>query len=370
MSSNILIFDKNHDNIANIKVLCNFPDCNIISSESLDQFQEISDKNFISVILINDQQKKLETFVNTLKKNIKFNLIPIMIYGQRILDLERYKLIASGVLDVLDFPINPSIFKARLQSAIVHGQIFEQFSYHKETLDRDKHNMFFNERLKISKELAMNLANEIKDHFNFILNSTNILIKKSLEESLANEIKKINQYAASACNILNFMVEQTSLQAPVFKKMSIYNVVDKAISKIHQELAKNSYCPIKIFSNIYDANFNIDQINLEKSIYNILVNAYESIFMHNDITFYGIIEVNGFEKNGTYIISIKDNGIGIHSDTTKKIFNPFFSTKSNKPGMGLTFARQVIENSHKGSIKVESENSKGCVFEITLPLNN
>jgi len=370
MPSNILIFDQNPENLTNLKVLCDFPDCNIIESDSLNRFQEISDKNFISVILIHDQQKNLGEFVTTLKKNIKFNLIPIIIYGKRILELEKYRLLERGVLDVLDFPFNPTLFRVRIKSAILQGQIFEQFAHHKESLEQDKHNMFFNERIKISKELAMNLANEIKDHFNFILNSSNLLMKKQLEQGLADEISKINKYASSACNILNFMVEQTALHEPVFKKDSIHSVVDNAISKVRQELSKNSYCSVKIFSNISDTNFNLDKTNLEKAIFNILVNAYEAIFMLNDVHFNGAIEVNGFEQNGVYTLLVKDNGIGVHKDTAKKIFNPFFSTKSSKPGMGLTFARQVIENSHKGSIKVESENSKGCVFEITLPLNN
>jgi len=72
--------------------------------------------------------------------------------------------------------------------------------------------------------------------------------------------------------------------------------------------------------------------------------------------------------NHNMIIEINDNGIGMSEDVKKRIFDPFFSTKSKAgTGLGLSLTARVI-NVHGGKIEVESEPEKGARFRILLPL--
>lgn len=66
-------------------------------------------------------------------------------------------------------------------------------------------------------------------------------------------------------------------------------------------------------------------------------------------------------------ISISDVGPGISSNDLGKIFNPFFTTKTEGMGMGLSIARTIFE-AHGGRIWAENQATGGAVFRLVLPL--
>jgi signal transduction histidine kinase len=67
-------------------------------------------------------------------------------------------------------------------------------------------------------------------------------------------------------------------------------------------------------------------------------------------------------------LEVADNGPGIPPDLLDKIFVPFFSTKPEGSGIGLSLSRQIIRN-HGGQLSVSSEKGKGTRFRILLPLD-
>ena len=66
-------------------------------------------------------------------------------------------------------------------------------------------------------------------------------------------------------------------------------------------------------------------------------------------------------------LEVSDNGMGIPPEILEKIFVPFYSTKAEGSGIGLSLSRQIIRN-HGGQISVESTVEKGCTFKILLPV--
>lgn len=67
------------------------------------------------------------------------------------------------------------------------------------------------------------------------------------------------------------------------------------------------------------------------------------------------------------LISLKDEGIGMTEDKLKRLGEPFYTTKERGTGLGLMVSYKIIEE-HQGEIMVESEEGKGTVFHITLPV--
>jgi signal transduction histidine kinase len=66
------------------------------------------------------------------------------------------------------------------------------------------------------------------------------------------------------------------------------------------------------------------------------------------------------------LITVEDSGPGIDPENADRIFHPFFTTKSEGTGMGLSICRSIIE-AHNGSLSLRSASNRGSVFEILLP---
>lgn len=119
----------------------------------------------------------------------------------------------------------------------------------------------------------------------------------------------------------------------------------------------------------YDAeqptlHVNIDRIQIEQVIINILKNAQEAISSDSpSIT----IHTSSDKYKRNLIITIDDNGCGMTPEVIEHIFIPFYTTKTNGSGIGLSICKQIM-SLHGGTITVNSTIGKGTAFTLTLPL--
>lgn len=119
----------------------------------------------------------------------------------------------------------------------------------------------------------------------------------------------------------------------------------------------------------YDAeqpalHVNIDRIQIEQVIINILKNAQEAISSDSpSITIH--TSTDKYKRN--LIITIDDNGCGMTPEVIEHIFIPFYTTKTNGSGIGLSICKQIM-SLHGGTITVNSTIGKGTAFTLTLPL--
>tara|TARA_B100001996_G_C18359460_1_gene477213 strand:- start:30 stop:650 length:621 start_codon:yes stop_codon:yes gene_type:complete len=98
------------------------------------------------------------------------------------------------------------------------------------------------------------------------------------------------------------------------------------------------------------------------SIENIVINSIDSI--DNDM---GVVTISLKKTDDKIIIRIKDNGRGIPRKDWRNIFRPGFSTKTTGWGLGLSLSSRIIQDIHKGKIRVvESVQNKGTLIEIIL----
>lgn len=107
----------------------------------------------------------------------------------------------------------------------------------------------------------------------------------------------------------------------------------------------------------------VDQELLSRVLINILKNAMEAVAGNaheKEIT----ISTNT-DAEGQHIIAIADNGAGIAPDDLTNIFVPFFTTKKEGTGIGLSLSRKIV-HAHKGRLTVFSKLGEGTVFTIVL----
>jgi two-component system, sensor histidine kinase and response regulator len=106
----------------------------------------------------------------------------------------------------------------------------------------------------------------------------------------------------------------------------------------------------------------VDRENITRALFNVIENGIEAMTRPpRRLTVSTALRSDFFE------IRIADSGRGIGREKLKSIFDPFFTSKTHGPGLGLTFALKTIQN-HNGRIAVESEKAKGSVFTIKLPI--
>jgi signal transduction histidine kinase len=82
----------------------------------------------------------------------------------------------------------------------------------------------------------------------------------------------------------------------------------------------------------------------------------------------GVLKIKAALNNENINVTFEDNGQGIPSDEIEKIFDPFYTTKDEGTGLGLSFIFQVI-TAHNGDVDVESRIGEGAKFTIKLPIN-
>jgi signal transduction histidine kinase len=101
---------------------------------------------------------------------------------------------------------------------------------------------------------------------------------------------------------------------------------------------------------------------LEEIFFNLVINACHSMEQKG-----GELRLNAYQPNGKVIVEIEDTGSGIPKQNQKKIFEPFYSTKSEKgSGLGLYITKQLVER-NGGKISVKSKSGEGAKFTLTLP---
>jgi signal transduction histidine kinase len=107
---------------------------------------------------------------------------------------------------------------------------------------------------------------------------------------------------------------------------------------------------------------NADKDQIEQVLINLIKNAIDAT---ESIT-NPIIKIDVFLKDKATCFSVTDNGIGIPFDRFDQVFVPFFSTKHDGSGIGLSLSQEIMRL-HGGSITVKSEEGKGATFTISLP---
>lgn len=104
-----------------------------------------------------------------------------------------------------------------------------------------------------------------------------------------------------------------------------------------------------------------DPVRLRTAILNIMLNGIEAMEEGE-----GLLSIESKRDQDYCVLTISDNGSGIKQEDIPHLFDPFFTNKAKGMGLGLTTTQNIIQ-SHKGSIRVESEFKNGTTFIIRFP---
>ena len=185
-----------------------------------------------------------------------------------------------------------------------------------------------------------------------------------LKSDLPDLIKSCKEGADRAKNIIQDLKSFSRMEEVAITDVDIPHEIDTTLNILHNKIKNKAEVHKEYMENVPRIEAFGGQLN--QVFMNIINNAVGAIKDHGDIW----IRINTDKEHKNLIIEIEDNGIGMDEETTRKVFNPFFTTKpvGQGTGLGLSITYKIIKN-HQGDINVESRQGMGTKFIITLPIN-
>lgn len=219
-------------------------------------------------------------------------------------------------------------------------------------------------------EIAAEMAHEINQPLYAISNFAQagvLHLQSGDPERLAQLqvcLEHIYTQAGRAAQIVKNLRNFVSKSEVVYEDVSLNQLVRDAIELVAIE-ARRRRVHMELKLDPRDVLIHVNPVSIQQVLVNLLVNAYEALENlpngNHQVKVSTCVDVENAE------IAVEDSGPGIEEDQLKRVFEPFFSTKSQGMGMGLAVSRTIVMN-HGGKIWAERNDKGGTTFRITLPL--
>jgi hypothetical protein len=217
------------------------------------------------------------------------------------------------------------------------------------------------EHLATLGELATGLAHEIRNPLAGIAGVIEIIGRDLPSTSPARSVvKDVRQEIARINHIVTDLLQTARPHPPKVHKSDLNTTVEHAVMLGRQQaLAKSIEISLVKDPSLPEVEHDSDQIH--QLLLNLLLNALQAI--DSD----GKIKVSVRQHGTAAVVEVSDNGRGIAPDHLPNIFRPFYTTKGDGTGLGLSLARRIVED-HHGRIDVTSGVGQGTTFAVVLPL--
>jgi polar amino acid transport system substrate-binding protein len=217
-------------------------------------------------------------------------------------------------------------------------------------------------RLRALGQMMMGIAHEIRNPLTAILTYTQLLPKKmdNLEfrqfftQQVTDEIIRLNGLID---HLLDYARPKKSSPVAFSLPELIEDLLKLLKPKWHQKGIHVSL-DFDSSSHVY-----ADRQQIQQVLMNILINAIQAVSDK------GCIQLSTTSEEETVKLQITDNGTGIDEQNLHKVFEPFFTSKPDGVGLGLSISYQLIRE-NKGAIEVHSTKGEGTQFTIQLPSVN
>ena len=226
-----------------------------------------------------------------------------------------------------------------------------------------KQEIMKSERLAMIGQLAAGVAHEINNPLGSILIYSHLLLEDLEENDPRGEnLKKIVNQATRCKVIVKGLLDFAHQSEPEMKPSDVNRIVNEVLSLVERQAVFHNIKIIKKLS-INLPFVMVDETQIQQVFMNIVLNAAEAMEGQGEL----IIETS---SDGKFInAKFTDTGCGIPEQNIKKLFEPFFSTKTKGHGIGLGLAISYgIIKKHNGRINIDSEVGKGSTFTIQLPI--
>jgi signal transduction histidine kinase len=242
------------------------------------------------------------------------------------------------------------------------NRMVEQLRQSREEIERlHRTQMSRAEHFATLGELAAGLAHEIRNPLAGIAGVVEIIGRDLPATSPARSVvKDVRVEIAQINHILTDLLQTARPHPPSIRRSNLNTTVEHAVMLARQQ-ALSRPIEIEFRKNPALPEIEHDSDQMHQVLLNLLLNAIQAIDGTGRIT----VEIEARGQSAVIIVS--DSGRGILPEHLPNIFRPFYTTKGNGTGLGLSLARRIVEE-HHGHIEVTSTVGKGSRFVVSLPL--
>ncbi len=223
------------------------------------------------------------------------------------------------------------------------------------------------EKLESLGILAGGIAHDFNNILAAILSNVQLaLMKQQKNEDNKKYLLHTVEITRNASELTKQLLTFSKGGAPVKKDASLNELIEDTTRFVLR--GTNTKADFAIPEDLWGAS--IDEAQISQVIHNLVLNANQAMPQGGIIRISAenmVVEEESHLKPGKYVkITVRDQGVGIPRENLSKIYDPFFTTKKDGNGLGLTTSYSIMKK-HNGYIDVESREDNGTTFFIYLP---
>jgi PAS domain S-box-containing protein len=223
-------------------------------------------------------------------------------------------------------------------------------------------------RLTTMGELAASIAHEVNQPLTAVTNNSNACLRLLSAGNLKADVLRqaLEEIVAdgSRASVVVARIRGFIKKAPAEKnELDINEVIQEVLSLAGRELLENRVlveCRLTRALPLVLA----DRVQLQQVLLNLIMNSIEAMITVTDQP-RSLCVQSRVDESGDILVAVRDSGTGLGAEA-ERLFTPFFTTKANGTGMGLSISRSLVEN-HGGRLWATPNLPMGAVFSFTLP---
>ncbi len=350
----ILVVDDEKSNIYLFKGILETQNYKVYTAQNAMDGSKILEEEKIDCILLDIMMPEITgiDFLDELMEHPENKNIPVIMVSAKTNENDVSEALDRGAMDYIKKPVSEVELLARLRSALLIKNREEKLRM---LLDQNK-------------EIVSIISHDLRSPFTSIVGFSQYLLS---DETLSDEqkyyIEFIFKNSVSQLDYLDKLLNMVQLESGklelVLEQVNLKELLEESLKIFGIKIeSKNIDLEVKISENL---KVNVDKTLFSQAINNLIGNAVK--FTRDS----GKIKINCYIKNGTTIISITDNGIGIKEKDKPKIFEKFEKFYSSEiknekgTGLGLSNCKKILD-AHNIEISFESEEGKGTTFTIII----
>ena len=304
--------------------------------------------------------------------------IPVIILTARADEETKLSALSAGANDFLTKPFSTSELHVRVKNLVEAHHYKEKLSRQKQTLEATIEQLKETETMLVQTEkmaslgrMSAGILHEINNPLNYATTSLYSLRNKAkfiAAEQQAEYSEIVGEVEDGIKRVKNIVTDLNTFTHPDVEQKDNVKVAEMVTSAL-RFLSNEWKDKVQINQSLPPLLTVLGNRNKLLQVFvNLFQNSLDAVRRKKFTDEKPAIWIEGCEEGGKVIITVRDNGEGIATESIGKVFDPFFTTKDvgEGIGLGLTICYRILKE-YQGRISVRSERGKFCEFKLEFP---